>query len=70
MSLDVAALIRASAGGLDRSASTGCLHNAGPDGGAGVGANEAYVAKDPTSDLSDSGGEDDIQRQVMGVFHT
>lgn len=65
MSLDVAALIRANAGILDRSASAGCLTSAGPDVGAGLSSKGASVAtSEPISDLSDSGGEDDILREV------
>lgn len=64
MSLDVSDLIGGSA---VLNCSSTRTHD-GPDGGAGLGA--AYVgvgcrgSPDPVSDLSDSGCEDDILREV------
>lgn len=65
MPLDMAVFIRASAGTLDCSTSQSCH-----DGGAGVGITNTDVAtKDVVSDLSDSGGEDDILREVKSLVN-
>lgn len=65
MSLDVAALIGANVGVVDSSSTLDCSGKGGPDGAAGLSAAEVRAGtKDAVSDLSDSGGEDDILRQV------
>lgn len=69
MSLDVSVLVGGGAVMVDSSsrAPLGCMANDGPDGGAGLGAHVVVGGSspvEPVSDLSDSGGEDDVLREV------
>lgn len=72
MSLDVSDLI--GGGAVLKYSSTRTNENDGPDGGAGLGAADVddgisiKGSADPVSDLSDSGGEDDILRKVRLFF--
>lgn len=73
MSLDVAALIGGSTGVLGSSAPFDIATAAqGPACEARFGPSEASVgvsgSTDPVSDLSDSGGEDEVLREVRRFF--